>query len=141
MLFVVAFDRSEGALAALRAAERLATAAGATLTAVEVLDPRAAATDVLAPTRGEAMASVAADALERLKGALAAAEITAEAVIEQVRRGDDVPTTLARVAEERGADVLAISSRRAVGVAGLVLGSVTQHVLRVARCPVLVVRP
>jgi nucleotide-binding universal stress UspA family protein len=38
-------------------------------------------------------------------------------------------------------DLVAIASQRAAGVKGLVLGSVTQHVLRLSGRPVLVVRP
>lgn len=142
MKILVAFDGSEGARAALRSGIDLARAANAELLAMHVLDPRADAGDVVAPTTEQAMEQVSAAARKALSDAIAEADgVAAEVAIGEVRRGDDVPETLARAAREQGADILVISSRRASGVAGLLLGSVTQQVLRLSPCPVLVVRP
>jgi nucleotide-binding universal stress UspA family protein len=46
---------------------------------------------------------------------------------------------IAEVAEEEGADVIVIGTRGHTPLAGLLLGSVTQRLLHIARCPVLVV--
>ena len=83
----------------------------------------------------------------REQAALAAAIATAgldeahtEAVVTECGHGEDVAEVIERVAVERQATMVVISSRRVASVAGMVLGSVTVHVLRHAPCPVLVVR-
>ena len=52
-----------------------------------------------------------------------------------------VAQTICQVAERLGVDAICISSRRASGMAPLLLGSVAQAVLRESKRPVLVVRP
>lgn len=47
--------------------------------------------------------------------------------------------TLAEVAKEEGADVIVVGTRGHTPLAGLLLGSVTQRLLHIAPCPVLVV--
>jgi nucleotide-binding universal stress UspA family protein len=47
--------------------------------------------------------------------------------------------TLARVAEEEGADLIIAGTRGHTPLSGLLLGSVTQRLLHLAKCPVLVV--
>lgn len=46
---------------------------------------------------------------------------------------------IADVAEDEHADLIAVGSRGHSGIAGLLLGSVTQRLLQVVQCPVLVV--
>ncbi len=72
--------------------------------------------------------------VERLRGRGVEAEgvVTIEA---------DAARAIIRTAEERGAELVAMSTHARAGVARLMLGSVTDKVIRGAHCPVLVVRP
>jgi nucleotide-binding universal stress UspA family protein len=76
----------------------------------------------------------AADELARTAQALTGAE-----VIKRVEVGD-VPSTICRLAEEVGADVIVVGSHGRSGIKRFFLGSVSEHVVRHAPCPVLVVR-
>lgn len=62
--------------------------------------------------------------------------VTVETVVLQDRHPAD-----ALVDESEGADMLVVGSRGLGGFAGLLLGSVSQHCLHHAKCPVLVLRP
>ena len=76
----------------------------------------------------------------------------AEAAIEKVLEADhdrpDVtievlqgPASLRLLALAGGADMLVVGSRGRGGFAGLMLGSVSQHLAEYADCPVVIVRP
>jgi nucleotide-binding universal stress UspA family protein len=54
--------------------------------------------------------------------------------------GPDVAEELVRVADEVGAELLVIGLRRRTPVGKMIMGSVAQHVLIDARCPVLAVK-
>ncbi|HET6690256.1 MAG TPA: universal stress protein [Miltoncostaeaceae bacterium] len=138
---LVAYDGTEGAEAALDAAARFAAAPGARLTVLRVLNPRTDAHQVVADTTQEALAQVEAAARSRIDDRLAALDRAAEVREEIQRRGEDSAACIARVAREEAVDVVAIGSRRAGGLFGALLGSVTSAVISHSPCPVLVVRP
>lgn len=135
MRFLVAWDGSDGAQAALRQAQALAGTDGQ-IDVVRILDPLIDAADVQAPSRREAMAIVS----ERARAEMArhAAPGAGQSVI-ILEHGEDIPGRLLREAGHLGADVIVIASRRAAGLRGA-LGSVTQQVLHDSKLPVLVVR-
>jgi len=143
MRLLVAFDGSEGAQAALRHAAGLARETGAEVLLLRVHNPLTDAADVVAPTTGAAMVVVRQQALDGMKDAatsvaLDAAQTTFE--VADIERGEDIAEAIERIAAERSATMIVISSRRVASVLGAVLGSVTDHVIRNAPCPVLVVR-
>ena len=142
MRILVAFDGSVGARAALREGARVAAESQGELVVLDVIQPRADLGGIVAPTMADALAQLSA---ERQSVAETAVHETgfrdATVRVDALPRDRDVPEHIVAVAEEIGADMIAISSRRAAGVRGLVLGSVTQRVLRVSAIPVLVVRP
>ncbi len=66
--------------------------------------------------------------------------VTAEARV--VRGGvKSAAHAIADVAKEDGADLIVVGARGHTALAGLLLGSVTQRLLHIAPCPVLVVPP
>jgi nucleotide-binding universal stress UspA family protein len=81
----------------------------------------------------EAEQRVAADELARTAAALTGREIE-----RRVEFGD-VATTICRVAEEIPADVIVVGSHGRTGLKRMLLGSVSEHVVRHSPCPVLVV--
>jgi nucleotide-binding universal stress UspA family protein len=77
----------------------------------------------------------AADELARTAQTLTGAEVT-----KRVEVGGDVPSTICRIADEIAADVIVVGSHGISGIKRFFLGSVSEHVVRHAPCPVLVVR-
>ncbi|TAK74256.1 MAG: universal stress protein [Dehalococcoidia bacterium] len=134
MRFLVAWDGSDGARAALRQARALA-GAGGQIDLVHVLNPLLDAADVEAPSRHEAMAIVS----ERARTEMTAHADGAGQHIIVLEHGEEVPDRLLQEAARLHADIIVIASRRAAGLRG-VLGSVTQQVLHDTTLPVLVVR-
>jgi nucleotide-binding universal stress UspA family protein len=73
--------------------------------------------------------------LEQTAAALSAAQID-----KRIEVGD-VGGTVCRIAAEVGADVIVVGSHGRGAIERLLLGSVSEQVVRHAPCPVLVVRP
>ena len=138
---LVAYDGTEGAREALRVAHDIAHPAHGELIVCRVLNPLVDAANVVAATTAEAMEQVEARVSDEIDEALDGFDATATVRIESVGRGEDVAEHLVRVAAEEGATLLAISSRRASGLRGALMGSVAQEVLRLSPCPVVIVRP
>ena len=141
MRFLVAFDNTDGARAALAAVVPLARAASAEVIALQVVDPRVDVADVPAPTTRDAVAQLTARSRESILEFAATLGVEVDVRIELLERGQDDWEHIVQAAEGAGADIIVIGSRRAGGLAGGILGSVTRAVVQHARCPVLVVRP
>ncbi len=78
-----------------------------------------------------------AEAREELERTAAA--LTTARVEKRIEVGD-VARTICRVAEELGVDVIVVGSHGRTGLGRLFLGSESEHVVRHAPCPVLVIR-
>jgi len=61
--------------------------------------------------------------------------------VEAVRVGPDVARAIAHYAEKQTVDLIVMASHGRGGLAHLLMGSVAEQVLRLAACPVLVIRP
>jgi nucleotide-binding universal stress UspA family protein len=138
---LVAFDGSEGAQAALQAAASIVREAGGQVLLLHALNPSADATGVFASSQREAVDIVVQREREALaQHAAAVSPVDTDTRVEVLDRGEDVWRGILRVADEWGADVIATASRRAAGLRGTLVGSVTTGVLQHATVPVLVVR-
>ncbi|MEM6784131.1 MAG: universal stress protein [Bacteroidota bacterium] len=137
---LVPFDFSSRSRYALDYAADLARAFHAELDLVHIVSD-AMWPDVYGYDAGVANTEVlltrARTALDRLVGELRASGVSARAHV-------DVgfpATTLADIAAERGADLIVMASHGLTGLKRLLLGSVAENTVRLAPCPVLVVKP
>jgi nucleotide-binding universal stress UspA family protein len=132
-------DRSPSSLEAITYAIALARWQGARLHLLEVVESAAAASGRRAPEDDSVLNDTRA-ALERdLRRVLTARRAADVKVTIHMRTGNVVQEILAQARESR-ADLVLIGSHGRGGVQRLVLGSVAEKVLRLATCPVLVVR-
>lgn len=134
---VVAYDFTPSAEEALlRAIDVAARAPQHVLHIVAALD-----SGQFRHTSVEAADSVHRQILEHITAAFAGRKTAAEvSVFVHARIGHPADEILA-VAREVGADLLFIGSHGKTGVERLLLGSVSERVVREAKCPVMVVRP
>jgi nucleotide-binding universal stress UspA family protein len=133
---VVGVDGSPAALAALDWAATQAESTGATVVAVATWSwPRGFGQAVLIPGDYDP----AADAEALVRGAIDDARAHHPRV-EFVSRVIEGRATDVLVEASRGADLLAVGSRGHGEVAGLLLGSVSEHCASHAHSPVLVIR-
>lgn len=145
---LVPLDGSELSERALSWAETLAGPSGARITLLQVVPsltqvvaatsagttPVAAETIVDPAEQVDAAKRAARDDLERARH-----QITSDGdmaiVVEEGSSGD----AIVRRAEEDGVDLIVMSTRGQGGLIRAVLGSVADHVVRHARCPVLLI--
>ena len=140
---LVPTDFSQTADAALAYAKDLATTMGAALHLVHVYtDPYAAAAcapEVYPPMPPEVRERAIAEVRERLRERLDDSEALRFRGSCGVVRGLIAPQIVAYAASQ-DIDLIVMGTHGRRGVAHLLLGSVAEHVVRTARCPVLTVR-
>jgi nucleotide-binding universal stress UspA family protein len=137
---LVAFDFSDTSISALNYGRNLAHAFGGRLHVLHVADVISTSAAQFYPEGpGEPEAKASGLALNQLKTVLAA-EDAADAR-PAVRVAPDPAVSIVDYAKEIHADLIVIGTHGRTGVSRLLMGSVAEHVVRTAPCPVLVVRP
>jgi nucleotide-binding universal stress UspA family protein len=139
-LVVVGVDGSEGSVAALRWAARYGAATGTPVKAVLVWHyPTTASAPPPGHAPDEVQQEVEGEEADTLKEAIAkAAPDTAGAQIHGVVRYGHPAEAL--IDESGRADLLVVGRRGHGGFLGMHLGSVSQHCVNSAHCPIVVVR-
>lgn len=137
---LVPVDFSEHAAAALSHARHLAAAAGARLDVLHVLESIAYPDAYLAfggPSPAEeASADAVREELERMVAGAPGPDVPLELHVAAGRPSAEIAT----FAEDRGTDLLVIASHGLTGLERVLLGSVTERVIRRSSCPVLTVK-
>ena len=143
MHILIATDGSQRSIrAAQRASELMKTADAVTLltvlTEVPGYDAGGIEGSVYSAEEQESLwneeMAEARDELSRTAQVLSNANVTKRIEI------GDVAQTVVRVAEELSVDAIVVASHGRTGLERLFLGSVSEHIVRHAHCPVLVVR-
>ena len=139
---VTTTDLSQESFSAVSYAAHLAKSEGAKLTVVHVPHSVSLAyTEFVPPIDtmniDTAIEDAARDKLERWCRAHLAGVVKADIVL----RGGVTHEVICDVAKRVGASVIVIATHGRKGLGHLMLGSVTERVLRDAPCPVLVVKP
>ena len=140
---VVAFDFTPSAEEALqRAIDVASRAPHHVLHVVTALDPHPRTLfSELRPVSRESADQTQARVLERVKSAFSGRDNAAVVeVFAHARIGKPADQVLG-VASDVGADLIFIGSHGSTGIDRALLGSVSEQVVREARCPVMVVRP
>lgn len=129
---LVPIDFSDHSLEALRMASIFAAETGATLHLVHVWQPTPPLAD------GIAWAEVYAEQAEESRRQLEEiAPYRLDVNCERHVLAGDPATEIVRLAEEENADMIVVGTHGRTGITRLVLGSVAEHVMRRATCPVL----
>ena len=140
---LVATDFSEPSEAALLYGRELAMRFGARLHVLHVADAiSATAGEEFFPGDIEALqADVLKRAAERLDTLLTDHDLTMLRATPVVRASGNVADAIVDYAKDIHVDVIVVGTHGRGGVSHLFMGSVAEHVVRKAPCPVLVVRP
>jgi nucleotide-binding universal stress UspA family protein len=141
---LVPTDFSECARHAVPVAAELARLLGARVVCLHVVEPvvqpigfAPVAEPMPAPELGERLEESAA---RDMPGFSKSREFAGLEVEDLLAHGDPA-AEIVRVAEERGAGLIVISSHGRTGLGRIIFGSTAESVVRHARCPVLVVKP
>ena len=140
---VVGYDFSHTAEEALaRALDVACRAPQHTLHVLAALDPRQGL--AVSPTAAVDYAyaeKIQKLAAERITAALAGRAAAHEVQFFVYSRIGSAAEEILRLAEEVGADMIFVGSHSRTGIKRVLLGSVSEHVVREAKCPVMVVKP
>lgn len=137
---LVPVDFSSCSEKALQYAQAFARQFGASLTLVHVVQfspiPGTEFSEVDFPAVEQRVIKQSRQELEKTASSLRGENLKIETVLSEGRPA----TEIARTARETGADLIIISTHGHTGLKHVLLGSVTENVVRHAPCPVLVVR-
>lgn len=137
---LVAFDFSDTSLSALNYGKNLARSFGSRLHVIHVADVISTSAAQFYPEGpADPEAKAGGLALEQLQTVLTAE--AAPGATPAVRVARDPAIEIVRYAKEIQAGMIVIGTHGRTGVSRLLMGSVAEHVVRTAPCPVLVVRP
>jgi len=129
-------DFSECSQYAFHIAADLARQHGAALLVLHVARPLSEKL-----TFGEVAAAQPSAYHRRLTEAEHEATVTgADVVVERLVEDGEPAHVVARVARERGCDLIVIGAHGRSGLERLLMGSTAEHIVRLAPCPVLVVK-
>lgn len=138
---LVPTDGSEGARNALDHAIDIATAAGARVTVLSVVDSRAFTggfeTGPTLPDIREQLETYAEDAVDALQTHVSEANVDVEGAVTVGLPADEITS----YAEDHDADLVVVGTHGRSGLERLILGSVTERVVRTSETPVLAVTP
>lgn len=137
-------DFSECANYALSYATSLARQAGAKIICVHVIEPVVPTVGYTGMTEPLPIVDISEqleDSAERELPKIAEHEECAGLDVEELIAHGDAASEIARVAKERGVDLIVISSHGRTGLGRILFGSTAESVVRHAPCPVLVVKP
>lgn len=129
---------------ALPYAASLARSFGASVICVHVIEPIVPTVGYTGMTEPLPIADISEqleDSAERELPRIAEREECAGLDIEEIIAHGEAASEIVRVAEERQADLIVISSHGRTGLGRILFGSTAEAVVRHASCPVLVVKP
>jgi len=137
-------DFSECARHAVPVAAGLARKLGARIVCLHVVEPVVPAvgwTPVAEPLPMADISEQLETSAARELPKVGACEECAGLEVEDVIAHGEAAAEIVRVARERGADLIVISSHGRTGLGRILFGSTAESVVRHAHCPVLVVKP
>jgi nucleotide-binding universal stress UspA family protein len=137
-------DFSECGNFALSYAASLARKFGASIIAVHVIEPMVPTVGYSGMTEPLPIADIADQletSAERELPRIAECEECAGLEIEEVIVHGEAAAEIVRVAKEKNADLIVLSSHGRTGIGRILFGSTAEAVVRHASCPVLVVKP
>jgi nucleotide-binding universal stress UspA family protein len=141
---LVPTDFSECARHAVPVAAELARLLGARVMCLHVVEPAVQPvgwTPVAEPMPATELGERLEETAARDLPAFSKSEEFAGLEVEDLLAHGEPAAEIVRVAEERGAGLIVVSSHGRTGLGRILFGSTAESVVRHARCPVLVVKP
>jgi universal stress protein A len=134
---LVPVDFSEFSRKALSYAFGMAAQFGAEVTLVHVVEPFIYPTEWMLPLPQTDFVAARKAILEEMKALAAKFPTTGEPIVVEGRPSQEI----VRIAKARNVDLIIIGTHGYSGLKHVLIGSVAEHVVRQAPCPVLTVRP